>query len=132
MHLTLVGLSHRTAPVQIREKLTFPANRQEEALGLRRAMSRSPETAIVSTCNRTEVYCAGETPEFDPTMEWLARSGGVTAEVLRSHCYTLENGLATRTASLSWPRTGETQITIESSPLATVNRCLSASCPHSQ
>jgi len=34
MHLTLVGLSHKTAPVEIREKLTFPANRQEEALSL--------------------------------------------------------------------------------------------------
>ena len=34
MHLTLVGLSHKTAPVEIREKLTFPEHRQEEALSI--------------------------------------------------------------------------------------------------
>jgi len=56
MHLTLVGLSHRTAPVEIREKLTFPANRQEEALSLLTSTSSVAEAVIVSTCNRTEIY----------------------------------------------------------------------------
>ena len=57
MHLTLVGLSHKTAPVEIREKLTFPANRQEEALSLLtstptpspRPSSSPPATAPRST-----------------------------------------------------------------------------------
>ena len=56
MHLTLVGLSHKTAPVDIREKLTFPANVQDSALS---ALTSSPavaEAVIVSTCNRTEIY----------------------------------------------------------------------------
>jgi glutamyl-tRNA reductase len=56
MHLTLVGLSHKTAPVDIREKLTFPANVQASALA---ALTMSPavaEAVIVSTCNRTEIY----------------------------------------------------------------------------
>ena len=56
MHLTLVGLSHKTAPVEIREKLTFPANRQENALSLLCCGDAVNEAVIVSTCNRTEVY----------------------------------------------------------------------------
>lgn len=56
MHLTLVGLSHKTAPIEIREKLTFPAHRQEEALGILASSANVTEAVIVSTCNRTEVY----------------------------------------------------------------------------
>ncbi len=56
MHLTLVGLSHKTAPVEIREKLTFPAPRQEEALALLTSSDAVAEAVIVSTCNRTEIY----------------------------------------------------------------------------
>lgn len=56
MHLTLVGLSHHTAPVEIREKLTFPENRQEESLAILTASPDIIEAVIVSTCNRTEIY----------------------------------------------------------------------------
>jgi len=56
MHLTLVGLSHKTAPVEIREKLTFPENRQEESLALLISSQDVVEAVIVSTCNRTEIY----------------------------------------------------------------------------
>lgn len=56
MHLTLVGLSHKTAPIEIREKLTFPANRQEEALALLTSTDDVVEAIILSTCNRTEIY----------------------------------------------------------------------------
>ncbi len=56
MHLTLVGLSHKTAPVEIREKLTFPAHRQEEALSLLLATPDVAEAVLLSTCNRTEIY----------------------------------------------------------------------------
>ncbi|TLM85960.1 MAG: glutamyl-tRNA reductase, partial [Actinobacteria bacterium] len=56
MHLTLVGLSHKTAPIEIREKLTFPANRQEDALSRLTSTDAVSEAVIVSTCNRTEIY----------------------------------------------------------------------------
>jgi glutamyl-tRNA reductase len=56
MHLTLVGLSHKTAPVDIREKLTFPANVQQSALSALTASEAVSEAVIVSTCNRTEIY----------------------------------------------------------------------------
>ncbi len=56
MHLTLVGLSHKTAPIEIREKLTFPENRQEESLAILTSSADVIEAVIISTCNRTEVY----------------------------------------------------------------------------
>ena len=51
-----------------------------------------------SICNRTEIYCAGEKPEFEPALDWLARAGGVSSSVLRTHSYTLEGGMAARHA----------------------------------
>lgn len=56
MHLTLVGLSHKTAPVEIREKLTFPENVQADALRRLTESDFVSEAVIVSTCNRTEIY----------------------------------------------------------------------------
>ena len=67
MHLTLVGLSHKTAPVEIREKLTFPANRQEEALAVLTQSSDVAEALILSTCNRTEVYAVTSTDVDGPS-----------------------------------------------------------------
>ncbi len=61
MHLTLVGLSHKTAPIEIREKLTFPAHRQEEALSLLTAGAEIAEAVVLSTCNRTEIYAVSAT-----------------------------------------------------------------------
>ena len=61
-------------------------------------MSRLPEATILSTCNRTEIYCAGEQPDMEHTLEWLAHSGGVPAALLRSHSYTLVGDLAARHA----------------------------------
>ncbi len=56
MHLTLVGLSHKTAPVEIREKLTFPERTQEDALRRLTSSDIVTEAVIISTCNRTEIY----------------------------------------------------------------------------
>jgi len=59
MHLLLVGISHRTAPVEIRERVDFQARGLE--LALRTLASRQPgEIAVLSTCNRAELYIACE------------------------------------------------------------------------
>lgn len=56
MHLVLVGLSHKTAPIEMRERLTFPASRQAEALSQLTSDGAVSEAVILSTCNRTEIY----------------------------------------------------------------------------
>ena len=99
MAVWTLGINHTTAPLDLRGRFAFASEQLEPTLrGLRQALSRQPEAAIVSTCNRTEIYCAGEQSEIEPTLDWLAHSGGVTPSLLRSHAYTLENGLAARHA----------------------------------
>ena len=99
MAVWALGINHTTAPLDLRGRFAFASDQIQPTLhGLRQALSRQPEAAIVSTCNRTEVYCAGDHAELENTLDWLARSGGVSPAVLRSHTYTLENGMAARHA----------------------------------
>src|SRR5260221_13414061 len=63
MHLLLVGISHRTAPIELRERVDFQARGLEHAL--RTLAARAPrgarsEMAVLSTCNRAELYIACE------------------------------------------------------------------------
>lgn len=99
MAVWALGINHTTAPLDLRGRLAFAGEQIEPTLhALRKALTRPPEAAIVSTCNRTEIYCAGDRPEFEPALGWLARAGGVSDSVLRSHSYMLENGPAARHA----------------------------------
>ncbi|MCY7306471.1 MAG: glutamyl-tRNA reductase [Rhodoferax sp.] len=99
MAVWALGINHTTAPLDLRGRFSFASEQIGETLaGLRRQLSREPEAAIVSTCNRTEVYCAGDLSETEPTLEWLAQCGGVSTAVLRAHSYTLQNRLAARHA----------------------------------
>ncbi len=99
MAVWALGINHTTAPLDLRGRFAFAIDQIEPTLrGLRAALARHPEVAIISTCNRTEVYCASERPELDHALDWLARSGGVAPALLRSHAYLLEDGLAARHA----------------------------------
>jgi glutamyl-tRNA reductase len=99
MAVWALGINHTTAPLDLRGRFAFATDQIAPTLkGLRSALSRQPEAAIVSTCNRTEIYCAGEQPDLEHTLNWLAHAGGVSPALLRSHAYTLEDGLAARHA----------------------------------
>ena len=101
-----LGINHTTAPLDLRGRFAFAVDQIAPTLhGLRQALGqgsnstqRSVESAIISTCNRTEIYCAGDHAALDYTMDWLARSGGVSSDVLRAHSYTLEEGPVARHA----------------------------------
>ena len=56
------------------------------------------EATILSTCNRTEIYAAGNQLHLHQTLEWLAHSGGVPAQELQRHVYALEAEEAARHA----------------------------------
>jgi glutamyl-tRNA reductase len=58
MHLLLVGISHRTAPVELRERVDFQARGVADALGALAARGSTREVVVVSTCNRAELYVA--------------------------------------------------------------------------
>lgn len=104
MAVWALGINHHTAPLDLRGRFAFALDQIAPTLqGLRHSLAGSGqhdgvETAILSTCNRTEIYCAANTPAIGHTLDWLARSGGVSPEVLRSHSYQLEEGLAARHA----------------------------------
>jgi glutamyl-tRNA reductase len=84
--------------LDLRGRFAFAIDQIEPTLrGLREALSR-PEAALVSTCNRTEIYCAGDKPQLEHTLDWLAHCGGVSPALLRAHSYTLEDGFAARHA----------------------------------
>jgi glutamyl-tRNA reductase len=99
MAVWALGINHTTAPLDLRGRFAFALDQIGPTLhGLRGALARPPEAAIISTCNRTEIYCASERLEVIPTLDWLAHSGGVSSEALRSHTYMLEDGQAARHA----------------------------------
>ena len=82
LHILLVGLNHKTAPLEIREQLAFPRERLDEALPELRA--RLGEAAILSTCNRTEIYGATSDPEgaAEQAVRFLeSRAGPSLAEI---------------------------------------------------
>jgi glutamyl-tRNA reductase len=72
MPLVVVGVNHRTAPVEVRERVVFDPARMPEALRELTSLPEVRESIIVSTCNRTELYCVTERGE--PELgEWLQR-----------------------------------------------------------
>jgi len=103
MSVWALGLNHTTAPLDLRGRFAFAIDQIAPTLqSLRRSFGshRHPdvEAAIISTCNRTEIYCAAEHLALDHTVEWLAESGGVAPALLRSHAYTLHDDQAARHA----------------------------------
>ena len=99
MAVWALGINHSTAPLDLRGRFAFAVDQVAPTFrGLRDSLARQPEAALISTCNRTEIYCAGEKPQLEHTLDWLAQSGGVSSSLLRSHAYTLEDGLAARHA----------------------------------
>ena len=99
MAVWALGINHTTAPLDLRGRFAFAIDQIAPTLqALRHSFSRHPEAAIISTCNRTEIYCAAEAHQLDHTLDWLAHCGGVSPAQLRSHTYTLEDSHAARHA----------------------------------
>src|SRR6185436_12525043 len=71
VHLLLVGISHRTAPVEIRERVDFQAGDLAAALRALAERGSAREAVVVSTCNRAEMYVACD--ETEPTRQDLLR-----------------------------------------------------------
>jgi len=96
MALFTLGLNHHTAPLAVRERVVFHVERVRDALGEIRSALAS-EAAILSTCNRTELYLAAEHP---PTVvaDWLAKYHHFDPVELGRYLYTLPSEQAVRHA----------------------------------
>ena len=96
MHILLVGLNHKTAPLQVRESVAFPKEQLAEALPALK--SRVGEGVILSTCNRTEVYSVSDEPAaaLQQVKVFLAEFHGLRTEDLAPHLYDYIDGEAVR------------------------------------
>ncbi|MEJ2645373.1 MAG: glutamyl-tRNA reductase [Gammaproteobacteria bacterium] len=96
MPLIAVGLSHRTAPLELRERVVFDPQRLPEALRELAALPGVEEGAILSTCNRTEVYCAVNGTESAAVSEWLAQHHRLSSADLDAFLYIHQDDAAVR------------------------------------
>ena len=95
MHLLALGLNHTTAPVEVREQLAFSESEQAEALQLLVEQHELPEAALLSTCNRTEIYGVGKGPEsLEAIRKFLTTSGNIDTHKLQSHLYEMTDSEA--------------------------------------
>ena len=113
MQLAIVGVSHKTAPVEIRERLAFPEDALQAALAELVGRERIAEAMILSTCNRVEIVAEG--PDDDPIRNFLCEYHSIPTDAVSKHLYSFKNTDAIRhvfrvTASLDSMMVGEPQI----------------------
>lgn len=93
MPILALGINHDSAPIQVRERVAFAPEVMSGALEDARKAMQCPELAILSTCNRTEIY--GEV-ERERLLEWLAGYHRLPLEQLQSCCYSYTGEAAVR------------------------------------
>jgi len=89
MHIAVVGLSHRTAPVEIRERLSIAEQSMEDSLQRLRADEQVLEASILSTCNRLEIYTLLRNPEqgVSAVGSFLSQHSGLELSELMPHLF---------------------------------------------
>jgi glutamyl-tRNA reductase len=93
MSLLLVGINHRTAPVDVRERLSISDTRLPEMLGEVKGLAGIDGAAILSTCNRVETIISAENEDvIESIVNWLTVTGSSTRTELEKHLYILRHG----------------------------------------
>ena len=77
MSLITLGINHKTAPLKLRERLAFTPQTLPEALHSLKQLENVDEAGILSTCNRTELYCARSNDSGEILPDWLCRFHGL-------------------------------------------------------
>ena len=96
MQLLTFGLNHQTAPLDVRERVVFHAESLAQALRDLTDRRRVKEAAIISTCNRTEVYCSTDEPQG--AVSWLADYHRIKPQQLEPYLYHLPQEQAVKHA----------------------------------
>ena len=96
MHIVVVGINHRSAPIDIRERLAFSQEGLPQVLERLRADVSVPEAAVLSTCNRVEVYVAAPALNgtIDRLQDFLSRHGRVDRAILAPRFYSYTQPLS--------------------------------------
>ncbi len=114
MELALIGVSHKTAPVEVRERLAFPSDKIRAALASLLEKTHAAEAMILSTCNRVEIVVA-QGPDAQLVQDFICEYHQIPADAISQHLYSYKNADAIRhlfrvTASLDSMMLGEPQI----------------------
>ncbi len=87
MALLALGINHKTASVSIREKVSFAPEQMEQALAEACDLGMAHEVSILSTCNRTELYCTSQEGGDLALLQWMGRYHGVDLTELQACSY---------------------------------------------
>jgi len=87
MSLLAIGINHQTAPIDIREKVSFAPETMSESLAAVLSLPGIDETVILSTCNRSEIYCVADERSVEALVQWLADYHNVDINQLRDALY---------------------------------------------
>lgn len=87
MALAVIGINYRTAPVEVRERLAFGPADLPGALAQVRELPGVNEAAILSTCNRTEIYCDLDPPDNGEPVRWLGGYHGLAQRELAPYLF---------------------------------------------
>jgi glutamyl-tRNA reductase len=90
MPLLTTGISHQTAPLEIREKIAIARVDNVDRVRELCSLGDIEEAVIVSTCNRTEIYSIGPKSSAEQVRQWLQKTGKLTSAEIDEHCYIRE------------------------------------------
>jgi glutamyl-tRNA reductase len=98
MHLLLLGVSHKTAPVDVRERLDFSSRDLGAAVEALATRSSAAESVVLSTCNRSEVYVASENPTRarDEIIEFLCHFHSLPPDSFAPHLFSFGDDAAAK------------------------------------
>jgi len=87
MSLITLGINHKTAPLDLRERLAFTPQSLPEALLSLKKLDHVDEASILSTCNRTEIYCVTNANNDHAIIQWFSKFHGVDENKIKQHLY---------------------------------------------
>ena len=91
MTLLSVGINYNTAPVAVRERLSFSTDNLKPALKALSGVKGISEVAILSTCNRTELYCSATTNDQQILIDWVAENKQLATADFSPYLYCYTN-----------------------------------------
>lgn len=87
MPFIALGLNHQTAPIALRESVAVEAGQLPEALKALQSLDGVHEAALLSTCNRTEIYAQIDAGAETALLRWLSQQHGLSADTLQTYVY---------------------------------------------
>ena len=87
MSLITLGINHKTAPLDLRERLAFTPQTLPEALLSLKKLDHIDEASILSTCNRTELYCVTNKDNDRAIIQWFSQFHGLDESQIKQHIY---------------------------------------------